>query len=112
MDKQGAVVGSGRPTSEKCIGAVHTHPYAGHYGIDRTYQKLTSFYWPNMIEDVKEYVDCCDSCQHMKAHQQKKVGEFNPLDIPGRRWETVSIDLITDLPRTDKGHDKIVVFVE
>jgi hypothetical protein len=98
---------------KECNEAVHVHPYAGHYGVDRTYHKLKEiFYWPNMVEDVKHYVASCDSCQRMKAHKQKKLRELHPLDIPGRRWESVSMDLITDLPRTDQGYDTIVVFVD
>jgi hypothetical protein len=34
------------------------------------------------------------------------------LDIPGKRWETVSMDLITKLPVTSQGHDAIIVFVD
>jgi len=48
----------------------------------------------------------------MKAERQKPYGLLQPLQIPGRRWESVSMDLITDLPRTPDGKDAIVVFVD
>ena len=34
------------------------------------------------------------------------------MAIPGRPWESVSVDLITDLPHTVWGHDTVVVFVD
>jgi transposase InsO family protein len=35
-----------------------------------------------------------------------------PLEIPERRWQSVSLDLITDLPETSRGFDTVVVFVD
>ena len=104
---------------KECLESVHAHPYGGHYGVARTIAKAKEiFYWPNMIEDVKKYCAECDSCQRVKAVRQKPQGELNPLEVPGRRWESVSMDLITDLPVTRKtvnkagGMDTIVVFVD
>jgi hypothetical protein len=57
-------------------------------------------------------VRACDSCQRIKARRQKPYGELQPLQIPGRRWESVSVDLITDLPQTKARYDSIVVFVD
>ena len=42
----------------------------------------------------------------------EEKGELHPLSIPERRWESVSVDLITDLPRAAKGFDTIVVVVD
>jgi hypothetical protein len=35
-----------------------------------------------------------------------------PLQIPGRRWESVTMNLIADLPFTSKDHDRIWIVVE
>jgi hypothetical protein len=40
------------------------------------------------------------------------VGKLQPLSIPRRRWESVSMDLIVKLPTTADGHDSILVFVD
>jgi hypothetical protein len=50
----------------------------------------------------------CDSCQHVQYVRHKPQGEFHPLQIPERRWQLVSMDLITDLPVMKHGHDAIV----
>jgi hypothetical protein len=65
-----------------------------------------------MSGDVEKYVSCCNSCQRVKAEQRALRGELHPLEIPGRWWESVSMDLITDLPQTKKGYDAICVFVD
>ena len=97
----------------ECIESVHAHPYAGHYGAQRTEAKAKEiYYWPSMIQDVQHYVDHCDSCQRVKALRQKPQGQLHPLSIPGRRWQSVSMDVITDLPVTKRGKDTVVVFVD
>jgi hypothetical protein len=37
---------------------------------------------------------------------------MQPLEIPDRRWDHVTMDLITCLPKTQAGHDAILVFVD
>jgi hypothetical protein len=97
----------------ECFESVHCHPYSGHYGVARTLNKAKQlYYWPNMEADIRKWIASCDSCQRVKAQRQKPVGKLQPLQIPGRRWESVSMDLITDLPCTANGHDAIWVVVD
>jgi Reverse transcriptase (RNA-dependent DNA polymerase)/RNase H-like domain found in reverse transcriptase/Integrase zinc binding domain/Aspartyl protease len=96
-----------------CIEVVHSHPYAGHYGVRRTHHLLSrTFHWTGMLPSVQAFVRRCDSCQRIKAPRQSKYGKLHPLQVPERRWQSVSLDLITDLPVTSRGHDTIVVFVD
>jgi hypothetical protein len=51
----------------ECVLAVHTHPYAGHYGINRTLKKAQQvYYWPQMRQTVETVVKECDSCQRVQ----------------------------------------------
>jgi hypothetical protein len=96
-----------------CVEVVHSHPYAGHYGVRRTHHLLSrTFFWPGMLASVKNFVQHCDSCQRVKAPRQSKYGKLHPLEVPQRRWQSVSLDLITDLPVTARGYDTVVVFVD
>jgi Integrase core domain/Integrase zinc binding domain len=70
------------------------------------------FFWEGQKADVAEYIKNCDSCQRVKAQRMKPQGELHPLSIPFRRWESISMDLITDLPETENGYTAIVVFVD
>jgi hypothetical protein len=113
-DRRGAVlvpdVGSLR---RDILKEVHDSPYGGHLGSARTYEQLTRlFSWPKALEDVEAYVRTCHACQRDKAVRTGPRGLLQPLDIPERKWESVSMDFITQLPRTPRGHSQIVVFVD
>ena len=94
------------------IAGLHASPLAGHAGIVKTTQATTRiFWWPGMRRDVERFVQECHACQTNKASNQAPGGLLQPLPIPERMWECVSMDLITGLPQTQAGHDAIAVFV-
>ena len=64
------------------------------------------------MQDLLHYVKTCDVCQRDKASSQRKAGLLQPLEIPERKWECVSLDFITSLTPTRKGHDAIMVVVD
>ena len=39
-------------------------------------------------------------------------GLLQPLEVPERRWEHVSLDFVGPLPPTAKGHDMLLVMVD
>lgn len=95
---------------ERCIRELHDSPSAGHPGIDRTMELVSRLYWwPSMKDSVTRYVTSCDTCQRCKARQCKPPGFLQPLQIPQQAWWSVSMDLITDLPKTAEGYDAILV---
>jgi hypothetical protein len=65
-----------------------------------------------MYEDVKAYVAHCDSCQRVKAGNTLPAGLLHPLQIPVRKWQSLSMDFITNLPKTPNGNDAIWVIVK
>jgi len=91
----------------------HDVPTAGHLGKDKTLEQVKRrFYWPRMDSDVLQYVRTCDACQRNKPSQQATAGLLQPLPIPDHPWQQVTMDLITQLPKSRQGHDAIVVFVD
>jgi transposase InsO family protein len=92
---------------------MHDSPYAGHLGVQKTLKLVARHYWwPTMAEDVKRYVTVCHLCQKNKARQGKPSGLLQPLELPHVPWHTVTMDFITQLPRTESGHDAILVVVD
>ena len=93
------------------IALYHDPPFAGHLGRDKTqHSVMRQFWWPGLGLDVAQFVSSCDLCQRTKASNQSPAGLLQPLEIPKRRWHSVSCDLITHLPLTRDGHTAIVVF--
>ena len=97
----------------RVISEHHDAPYLGHPGRDRTLELLQRhFWWAAMRNDVAHYVGICKGCQLNKPSNQCPAGLLMPLPVPAQRWESVSMDLITQLPRTERGHTAILVFVD
>ncbi len=84
-----------------------------HLGVEKTLDKLNAtFYLNNAQKHVRDYVRTCDSCQRVKATNDKPAGLMVPLEVPQGRWTSISMDWITALPLTNNGHDAILVFVD
>ena len=92
---------------------LHDARCSGHLGIKRTSDLVKrDFYWPTLESDVEEFVKSCDACQCNKPSNQRSAGLLQPLEIPKNRWERVSMDLITHLPKTRTGYDALLVVVD
>ena len=92
----------------------HDAMSAGHMGVDKTYRRiLEHFWWPRVYTDVLEYVTSCPECQVSKANNAKQEGLLKPLAIPDQPWESVSLDILSGLPKTSAPHkfDAMAVFV-
>eukprot|EP00253_Pinus_taeda_P012217 PITA_12217 len=70
------------------------------------------YYWPRMKKDVAEYLARCLECQQIKTEHMHPAGLLQPLPIPEWKWEIISMDFITGLPRTKKNNDSIMVVVD
>ena len=91
----------------------HDAKYSGHFGVAKTLKLVERlFWWPNFRKEILHYVNHCPLCQYNKSVQLKPAGLLQPLPIPERPWDSVSFDFIVQLPKTLKGHDAIVVFVD
>ena len=79
----------------------HKQPYAGHPGYQKMLTALKKkFFWPGMKRDVAEYLSRCMECQLVKVEHQHPASLLNPLPIAEWKWDTVSMDFITGLPKT------------
>ncbi|KAL0561149.1 hypothetical protein IC582_001569 [Cucumis melo] len=84
-----------------------------HPGSTKMYQDLRSVYWwRGMKREVADFVSRCLVCQQVKAPRQCQTGLLQPLSVPGWKWESVSMDFITGLPKTLKSYTVIWVVVD
>ncbi|KAG9458686.1 hypothetical protein H6P81_003194 [Aristolochia fimbriata] len=90
----------------------HATPIGGHSGAYRTYRRLAAnVYWRGKNRDIYRFVAECDICQRQKYQATSPAGLLQPLPVPERVWEDISMDFITGLPRS-RGHDTIHVVVD
>ncbi|KAL0537454.1 hypothetical protein IC582_026432 [Cucumis melo] len=95
------------------LSEAYSSPFSMHPGSTKMYQDLKRVYWwRNMKREVAEFVSRCLVCQQVKAPRQKPAGLLQPLSIPEWKWENVSMDFITGLPRTLRGFTVIWVVVD
>jgi hypothetical protein len=65
------------------------------------------FWWIGMKKDISPYVDRCLTYQKMKAEHKRPRGLLQPLPIPQWKWEDITIDFVTGLPRMTGQKDAI-----
>ena len=65
-----------------------------------------------MKKEVVEYLAHCIECQQVKVEHQYLAGLLQLLPIPEWKWEIISMDFITGLPKNSKHHDSIMVVVD
>ncbi|GJR43843.1 reverse transcriptase domain-containing protein [Tanacetum coccineum] len=91
----------------------HKSRYSVHPGADKMYYDLRDMYWwPGMKKDIAVYVSKCLTCAKVKAEHQRPSGLLQQPEIPEWKWENITMDFITKLPRTRSGHDAIWVVVD
>ncbi|GKB43585.1 putative reverse transcriptase domain-containing protein [Tanacetum coccineum] len=77
------------------------------------YQDLKKLYWwPNMKAEIATYVKKCMTCAKVKAEYQKPSGLLVQPKIPKWKWENITMDFVTKLPKTASGQDMIWVIVD
>ncbi|GJS77829.1 reverse transcriptase domain-containing protein [Tanacetum coccineum] len=91
----------------------HKSKYSVHPGADKMYHDLRDMYWwPGMKRDIATYVSKCLTCSKVKAEHQRPSGLLQQPEIPEWKWDKITMDFITKLPRSKSGNDTIWVIVD
>ncbi|GKA50469.1 putative reverse transcriptase domain-containing protein [Tanacetum coccineum] len=91
----------------------HKSKYSIHPGSDKMYQDMKKLYWwPNMKADIATYVSRCLTCAKVKAEHQRPSRLLVQPKIPEWKWDNITIEFVTKLPKTSKGYDTIWVIVD
>ena len=70
-----------------------------------------AYYWPQIRDEVDAYVRTCLVCQQDKVEQRWPRGLLEPLPIAERPWDSVTMDFIIRLPKSED-NDSIIVVVD
>ncbi|GJZ75476.1 putative reverse transcriptase domain-containing protein [Tanacetum coccineum] len=91
----------------------HEFKYSVYPGAGKMYHDLRDMYWwPGMKRDIATYVSKCLTCSKVKAEHQRPSGLLQQPEIPEWKWDKITMDFITKLPRSKSGHDTIWVIVD
>ncbi|XP_073359923.1 uncharacterized protein [Aegilops tauschii subsp. strangulata] len=105
-------IGANTGLQTKLIQAFHSTPVGGLSGILPTYHRVKQlFSWTGMKTDVENFVKQCNTCQQAKHELCKTPGLLQPLPVPDRPWQAISMDFIEGLPKSE-GFSAILVVVD
>ncbi|GJT71444.1 putative reverse transcriptase domain-containing protein [Tanacetum coccineum] len=91
----------------------HKSKYSIHPGSDKMYQDMKKLYWwPNMKADIATYVSKCLTCAKVKAEHQRPSGLLVQPAIPEWKWDNITMDFITKLPKSSHDFDTIWIIVD
>nr|XP_034928106.1 uncharacterized protein LOC118059372 [Populus alba] len=68
--------------------------------------------WPNMRKEVVGYVAKCSICLQVKVEHRKLARLLQPFPVPEWKWEIITLDFVSGLPRGKRGNDAIWVIVD
>ncbi|GJQ94998.1 putative reverse transcriptase domain-containing protein [Tanacetum coccineum] len=86
----------------------HKSKYSIYPGSEKMYQDVKKLYWwPNMKADIATYVSKFLTYVRVKAEHQRPSGLLVQPEIPEWKWDNITMDFITKLPRSSQGFDTI-----
>ena len=89
---------------------MHNDPTSEHFATDAMFHKIkTRYYWPQYYEDIKKYVEACDSCQ--RRGRSKANNLLHPIPVHSPFYQ-IGIDFVGPLPRTKRGKKYIIVAMD
>ena len=84
-----------------------------HPGVTKMYQDVKKmFRWPGIKRDIVELMSKCLVYQKIKIEYQKPFCIFQLLQIPMWKWESISMDFVMGLPKTQADFDAMWVIVD
>ena len=98
------------PLRQQMIHECHDALYSGHFGTAKTLNRAHQpFHWPNLHLDVADYCKTCIPCHRSKTSNRIPLELLQPIPIAFKPWCTISMDFITQLPKSRHGCDAIFV---
>ncbi|GJW60947.1 putative reverse transcriptase domain-containing protein [Tanacetum coccineum] len=65
-----------------------------------------------MKANIATYVSKCLTCAKVKAEHKRPSGLLVQPDIPEWKWDNITMDFVTKLPKSSQGYDTIWVIVD
>ena len=89
---------------------MHNDPTSAHFSTDTMFNKIKErYYWPQMYENIREYVQSCDACQRRGKSRSNQL--LHPIAVHGPFYQ-IGIDFVGPLPLTPQGNKYIIVAMD
>ncbi|KAG7309482.1 hypothetical protein JYU34_005450 [Plutella xylostella] len=89
------------------------HDELGHFGVDKTLDKIKSLYWfPKMNKFVKKYVQSCLECSYHKLPTGHKEGMLHPIPKIEEPFHTIHMDHLGPFVKSKSKNMYILVIID
>lgn len=106
------VVGNIPSVRHKILEWLHASSQGGRSAVQATYQRVKKlFWWRKLFQDIKDFVKYCDTCARCKSELVAYPGLLQPLLILCKVWESITVDFIEGLPKSN-GKGTIWVIID
>lgn len=86
--------------------------FGGHFGITQVITKLKKlYYWPNMSNDIRKYINNCEKCRKSKVEIKTKE-PMKITDTPHRAFDTIVIDTVGPLNKISENSYALTMICE
>ena len=91
----------------------HDHPLSGHFGVQRTLQKIRSrFWWPKMRETIENYIASCSQCMKFNIVRSKPFGHLKSYEPPNDVFQVIHMDFWGPVRTSSSSNRYVVVLTD
>ena len=77
------------------------------------YSDMKQLYWcPGLKCDIVKFIAQCFIFQQVKDKHQRPGGKLQPISIPEWKWENITMDFVSGLPKSLGGNDIVWVIFD
>ena len=113
LDNRGNTIVAPKSLRPEIIQAAHNSLLGGHMGIYKSAERIMErYYWPAMVEDIKDHIRSCLQCQKNKPYRRPEKIPLTPLPQPPAPNHRVHIDLFGPLKASGKGKKYVMCMTD
>ena len=84
----------------------HNSRFTVHHREMKMYRDMKQLYWwPRLKRDIAEFIAQFLVFQQVKAKHQRTGGKLQPLSIHEWKWENITMDFVSGLPKSLGAND-------
>ena len=79
-------------------------------GVNNTLYQVKDLWWPNIENEIREYILTCDICQKRRKNKEKVTHEKS--ETPTKPFQHIGIDVMGPLPRMGTNKRYIILVID